>query len=65
MATRHDRGRGGILPRRIMIDRHRLEAAGVDYERMKIYYYVGTSKELKEAKMLRFEDFKYPALNPQ
>lgn len=48
-----------------MIDRHRLEAAGVDYERMKIYYYVGTSKELKGAKMLRLEDFKYPALNPQ
>jgi hypothetical protein len=38
-----------------MIDRHRLEAAGVDYERMKIYHYVGTSKELKEAKMLLYQ----------
>lgn len=55
MATRHDRGRGGILPRRIMIDRHRLEAAGVDYDRMKIYHYIGTSKELKEAKMLLYQ----------
>jgi hypothetical protein len=65
LATRHDRGRGGILPRRIMIDRQSLEAAGLDYDRMKIYHYVGTSKELKEAKMLRPEDFKYPTLNPQ
>lgn len=55
VATRHDWGRGGILPRRVMIDRHRLEAAGVDYERMKIYHYVGTSKELKEAKMLLYQ----------
>lgn len=65
VATRHDRGRGGILPRRIMIDRDRLEAAGLDYDRMKIYHYVGTTKELREAKVLPPEAFKYPPLHPQ
>lgn len=64
VATRHDRGRGGILPRRIMIDRRRLEAAGLDYERMKIYHYVGTSKKLEETRIFPPEDFKDPPLNP-
>jgi len=42
-----------------MIDRHRLEQRGLDYDRMKIYYHAGATQELKEVKTFPFDRFRY------
>lgn len=60
VATRVERGRDDILPSQFIIERHRLESAGMNYDKMKIYYHAGATQELKEVKTFPVDRFRYP-----